>query len=360
MIRAGLWEEDICHTLLEGGNIDEIHQLAEQQSVVGLVAAGIEHVHGIKIPQDVTLQIIGETLHLEQQNTAMNHFIEVLIKKMRNADIYTLLVKGQGIAQCYERPLWRACGDIDLFLSDSNYVKAKDLLMPMASSIDIEGEYNKHLGMTIDAWTVELHGSLSCGLSSRVDGVLAEVKDSVFHGGNVRSWMNGETQVFLPGIDADAIYVFTHFLEHFYKGGLGLRQVCDWCRLLWNYRDSLNQELLKSRIKKAGLMSEWKAFGAFAVDYLGMPAEAMPFYSSDKKWSRKAEMICSFILKVGNMGHNRDMSYYEKYPYFIRKACSMGRRCVDLICHARIFPLDSVKFFPRIMFNGLRSAIRGE
>jgi hypothetical protein len=26
-------------------------------------------------------------------------------------------------------------------------------------------------------------------------------------------------------------------------------------------------------------MSEWKAFAAFAVDYLGMPVEAMPFLS---------------------------------------------------------------------------------
>ena len=47
-------------------------------------------------------------------------------------------------------------------------------------------------------------------------------------------------------------------------------------------------------------------------------------------------------------------------PYLIRKCISMGRRIGDLINHARIFPLDSLRFFPRIMFNGLRSAIRGE
>jgi hypothetical protein len=28
-------------------------------------------------------------------------------------------------------------------------------------------------------------------------------------------------------------------------------------------------------------MSEWKAFGAFAIEYLGMPVEAMPFGKSD-------------------------------------------------------------------------------
>ena len=39
---------------------------------------------------------------------------------------------------------------------------------------------------------------------------------------------------------------------------------------------------------------------------------------------------------------------------------SMFRRIGDLINHARIFPLDSLRFFPNIMFNGLRSAMRGE
>jgi len=46
--------------------------------------------------------------------------------------------------------------------------------------------------------------------------------------------------------------------------------------------------------------------------------------------------------------------------YVVRKAFSMFRRIGDLINHARIFPLDSLRLFPRIMFNGLRSAMRGE
>jgi hypothetical protein len=116
---------------------------------------------------------------------------------------------------------------------------------------------------------------------------------------------------------------------------------------------------LEKRIRKAGLMSEWKAFGAFAVEYLGMPAEAMPFYSDDEKWKRKADMISSFVIEVGNMGHKRDSSYYND-SYFIRKIKSMGRRIGDLIRHARIFPLDSFLFLPTILFKGIKSAAKGE
>ena len=109
-----------------------------------------------------------------------------------------------------------------------------------------------------------------------------------------------------------------------------------------------------------GLVSEWHAFAAFAVDSLGMPAEAMPLYDASDRWSRKARRIRAFILKVGNFGHNRDQSYYSRYPFLVRKAISMGRRCGDLVRHTLIFPLDSLRFFPSIVFNGLRNAARGE
>lgn len=359
LLRAGLWENDA--RLSHFGEIDytEVMRLAEEQSVVGVVTAGIEHVKDEKIPQDISLQLIGETLQLEQQNQAMNNFVGRLVDEMREIGICSLLLKGQGIAQCYERPSWRACGDVDFFLSNDYYERAKKYLLPLASSTENEYAYNHHLGMTIEGWVVELHGSLRNGLSSRVDRVMDEIKNDVFYGGNVRSWLNGKTQVFLLGINLDIIFVFTHCLKHFYKGGLGLRQLCDWSRLLWTYQDKIEVPLLEKRLRKMGLESEWKTFGSFAVEYLGMSKDAMPLYSSDKMWSRKANKICSFIMEVGNFGHNREHGY-AKYPYVIRKASSMGRRCGDLIRHAWIFPLDSFRFFPKIMYDGLRSAARGE
>ena len=57
----------------------------------------------------------------------------------------------------------------------------------------------------------------------------------------------------MPGPDNDVVIVFTHFLHHFFIGGVGLRQICDWCRLLWTYRESLDRGLLESRIRKMGL-----------------------------------------------------------------------------------------------------------
>lgn len=119
------------------------------------------------------------------------------------------------------------------------------------------------------------------GLSKRVDKELEDVLIDTFNNGNVRSWNYDGVQVFMLGVENDAFYVFNHFLGHFYKGGIGLRQICDWCRLLWRHRDTLDNNQLEARIRKAGLQSEWKAFGAFAVEYLGMPIEAVPLLNAN-------------------------------------------------------------------------------
>ena len=70
--------------------------------------------------------------------------------------------------------------------------------------------------------------------------------------------------------------------------------------------------------------------------------------------------IMEFVLMSGNFGHNRDHSYFEKYPYLVRKCVSFGRRVGDLARHTRIFPIDSLRFFPSMLVNGVRSAVRGE
>lgn len=361
LIRGGLWGTEVSLSNCEDIDYSSVMQLAEEQSVVGLVTAGLERVEDVKIPQQWSLQFIGSTLQLEQRNKSMNAFVALLISKMRTAGIYTLLVKGQGIAQCYEKPLWRACGDVDLFLSEDNYAKAKEILVPLATSVEKEYKREKHLGMTIDGWVVELHGRLYCGLSSRIERELDNVLQDTFYGGNVRSWNNNGVQIFQLGVENDVFYVFTHILQHFYKEGVGLRQICDWCRLMWTSRDKIDVQKLKSRLKRAGIMSEWKAFYALASKYLGMPdlVNGFGIMVHDSRYDKKADRIMEFVLKAGNMGHNRDTTYMKR-PYLVRKSISMGRRVSDIWRHAKTFPMDSLRFSFAIMYNGVRSAIRGE
>ena len=268
LVNSGLWGTKVRLANFGELNCPVIYRLAEDQAVVGLVAAGIDHVVDVKIPQEVALSFVGSALQLEQRNAAMNIFIARLIKKLRDNDIYALLVKGQGVAQCYERPLWRACGDVDLLLDETNYKRAKEYFYHLGSNVDEEDIDRRHLAMSIESWIIELHGTLRGSWSKRVDTIIDSIQNGLFKEGTVRVWRNGETDILLPSPDDDVIFVFTHILQHFYVEGIGLRQICDWCRLLYTFRNSLDRDKLENRILLMGLMSEWRVFAALAVDFL--------------------------------------------------------------------------------------------
>ena len=355
LVRAGLWEQEV--QLAPYGEIDfaEVLRFSEEQSVVGLVAAGIEHVTDGRPAKKDVLQFIGRTVQLEQRNQAMNCFIGELMEKMRGAGIYSVLVKGQGVGQCYERPLWRSCGDVDLFFDAENYERAKGFLSPLAVEVEPEEKRKKHLAMTIDPWLVELHGLMPTEISERINAGVERVQSDIFAGGGVRVWKNDGADVPLPSPDNDVIIVFTHFLQHFFVGGVGLRQICDWCRLLWTYRDSIDRGLLERRLKKMGIMSEWKAFGAFAVEYLGLPLSVYRLLLLDDNeklndklkasLSRKARRICRVVLEFGNFGHNKDNSYRSKYYKLEEMSITFFRRFYEYMRFFTIFPMDAMRFF---------------
>ena len=133
----------------------------------------------------------------------------------------------------------------------------------------------------------------------------------------------------MPGIDNDVFFVFTHFIKHLYKEkGVCLRQVCDLCRLIWTYRNDINIQKLESWISKAGVMDEWRAFAELAVNYMGMPVEAMPFYNENINYKRKADKIMDAILDVKEPSRWRAFS-----------------------SNMTIFPVNTICFLSGILFD---------
>lgn len=357
LVKAGLWNQTIELHQFGGLDYDTILQLAEEQSVVGLVTAGLELVRDVKVPQEVLLQFIGSTLQVEQRNKEMNAFIPKLFRKLRSDGVDVVLVKGQGAAQCYEKPLWRASGDVDLLLDTENYEKAKKVLIPIAYDVEAEETWKRHQAMKIMGVEVELHGRMPFGLSEKVDEVIDDVINTV-HGSQfmVNGCLNTDeldwTDVMVPRADEHVFLVFTHFLRHFFIEGVGLRQLCDWCRMLWAYRESLNYELLEERIRKAGLVTEWQAFASLAVDYLGMPMAAMPLY--DSKFNVKGVHFLKRVIKSGNFGYNNDLSYRTKYTGMRYKIVASWRRFVDFASLVPALPVDAPSFYVTYLLDKAR------
>ena len=366
-LRAGLWGEGNSVIRIDGtADWEKIYQLAQEQSVQGLVLQGIEWFKNhndnpnlnVNIPKILLLQWIGDVQVIEQRNKEMNAFVAELIEKLRKNDIYAILVKGQGIAQCYEIPLWRSCGDVDLLLLSEDYRKAFVLFRNEAILTSKDKAKNRerlNAEFQVKDWVLELHGTLHASLSSKMDKVIDSVQHEVFTEEKVRVWKNGEVDVTIPAPNEDIIFVFSHILQHFFFGGIGLRQLCDLCRLLWTYRDSIDQNLLCKRLQKMGVVTEWKVFVALMVEHLGLPAEAAPLYESG--YEMKAERALSYTLEVGNFGHNRDSSYLKEKSSIKRKSNILLHQMKDSLRLAKIFPIDAWLFFFRTVTDGVKNTI---
>ena len=229
--------------------------------------------------------------------------------------------------------------------------KAEKLLVPLANKDSGEEPLTKHHAVMIMGFDIELHGRMPFLLSKRVDRMIDEAIADALKKGGMRVWNNDGTDIYLPDPDNDVILVWTHMLHHFFVEGVGLRQVCDWCRLLWRYRAELDLGLLESRIRKAGLMSEWKAFYNLASRYLGMPDLDSGFMIQDARFNKKADRILKLVLESGNFGHNKDLSYRSKYKGLKYKVVAFGRRLKDFVGFTLIFPVDAPKFFVHYVFR---------
>ena len=106
-------------------------------------------------------------------------------------------------------------------------------------------------------------------------------------------------------------------------------------------------------------MTEWRTFAAYAVNLLGYPEEEMPLFDSSEKWKRKAYRVNDYVMKVGNFGRNRDMSYISRYPYLLRKVMSFMRATGDLFNHFIVFPRTTIAAMRGIVVNGTKAVFEG-
>jgi hypothetical protein len=347
---VGLWGKEIAEGMekdSEGVDWDIVWQMAKEQTIEGLVASAFDYgVLGFTLedimPKDQRKALAKKIYSMEQYNLKMNSFIEEISKQLQAKDIHPVLLKGQGIAQTYLLPLRRKIGDVDLLFNGNDYDKARSLYRDKATKLIDDSVKDRHIALFIGKTILELHGSMHVFLTRKIDACLDELMSNLFSEKRFREWKNEGKIILLPDPQYDVIYVFCHILEHLFRSGVGLRQVCDLCRLLYSYSDEIDPKFVTSWIEKMGLKVEWKAFAALMVDYLGMNPAIIPMYDGSVRYSRKAARVMSFILSTGNMGRNRDESY-KKRSYLVKKSISLWKIISDAERLGRIFPRTAAK-----------------
>ena len=360
LLRSGLWNEVPERAPFAGGtDWESLYRLAYEQTVVPLVTDGVNRLPREFLPNDRPERLdpfLADMMSTAKRNRTLDAFIPKLFNAL--SGIPVVLVKGQSLAQDYPDPERRSPGDIDLLLLPSSYEAAKAVLLPKASTVLEEESAVWHQGMRFHSIEVEIHGSISTLMSRKLDRKLAALLEELFDGRSLPTVTLGGREIPVPDAGFNAVYIFVHFLQHYWSGGVGLRQLVDWMTFVSVHKRDIHPVVLEKRLDDLGLTRLWRVFTGVAQEYLGCPAEKLPLAAAPD--SRKNARIWRYIRRCGNFGKNVDRTR-RKESYLFRKIHSFWRLVVsDRLRHFAVFPKESVRFFIGAFGYGLQRLAKGE
>lgn len=359
LLRSGLWNEVPDRApFASGTDWEALYRLAYAQTVVPLVTDGVNRLPRELLPAEPERldPFLGDLMATAKRNRVLDAFIPKLFRAL--AGIPVVLVKGQALALDYPDPERRQPGDIDLLLLPSSYEAAKAVLLPKATRVEEEAAGIWHQGMHFRSVEVEIHGSISTLMSRKLDRKLAALLEEQFAGRPFPEVTLDGAGIPVPEADFNAVYVFVHFLQHYWSGGVGLRQLVDWMTFVSVHKRDIHPVILENRLQALGLLRLWKVFTGFAQEYLGCPAEKLPLAAAPDP--AKNARIWQYIRRCGNFGKNVDRTRKEE-PYLVRKIHSLWRLVIaDRLRHFPVFPKESVRFFLGAFGYGLQRLAKGE
>lgn len=360
LLRAGLWGRKADPSLfVKDVDWKPIISLAREQTVLLIVADGYLTLPSeLQPPRDMQFKIESFRVRNTQMHLLLEKSISEVCTLMGSNGIPTVLFKGEGLARNYPVPMSRACGDIDLYVGEENLDKAKLLINGYGEVQGEDSESSKHYHCKRNGIDIELH-RIAESLDTPVKDSRYQkwTKSHLIESDTFEKAFIGGCEVNLPPAQFNVLYVFNHFYHHFQTSGVGLRQLCDWARLLHTNAGGYDHTILKNDLKRFGLYSVWKVFAQIAVDYLGLDPSEMPFYPGPA--GRQADMTMDMIFAYGNFGRTelatrkpRPKGYYSGKLHSFRHALKNNFRLFP------IFPMKTITHFIVFTIRGTLVAIK--
>ena len=339
LLRAGLWGS--APQIPENeAQLREVLRLARMQSLLGIIGDEVLKCSrmGLEIPNSLRISLKSFKVSNAMASGNLNAAMKTVFSALAEAGMPPVLLKGAGLALNYPIPALRQCGDVDVLVDEKDYLRSYDVMRPLADRISAEDEIwiDKNYHLFLGDIEVEIHRHADEYPLRRKNRRLQEFAEGHLRRDSV--WCTiGDAEVETPSDTFNAFYVFFHIFRHFMVRGVGLRQVCDWMLFLTGHRDGVDTDALKEVLEDLNLMTAWQDFGAVAVNFLGCPEDAIPFYRADVS-HRRQEKVLKRILTEGNFG--QDASSGRKRPsiYVVAKIHSLYCHVSRFVSLASLYP----------------------
>ena len=288
-----------------------IYEMAKKQSLLGIVFDGIEKMgNAVRMDSDLLMTWVGKSKLIERRNLQLNEAVVKVSEYFQKNGFETCILKGQGNALMYPKPLHRTPGDIDIWVSgkDSNIIRFVHSIAPNEKASYHHIDFPAYKGVS-----VEVHYR-PCYLqnfvrNARLQQFFRERAEEQF-----LHRVDGEFGSFaVPTSHFNVVYQLVHVFGHLFQEGIGLRQILDYYFVvlklhegLTDFSDSLNFAALQWELKNLGLYEFAGAMMFVLHEVLGLEENKMIVPMDEKR----GKMLLEEILASGNFG-----KYDERYGF---------------------------------------------
>ena len=304
----------------------DIFLLLKKHALLGVGFTAVERLHakGVVCPAQLRLQWYALVVQIERKNEQLNGLCKKVTEQYEHDGLSTCILKGQGNILNYPKELGRRrqSGDIDVWATPINNeglrIKDKGIAIAVQTGKN-EVEYVDYHGHKAIREYVRLQYRLK-GMDSHpkacyhhidapdMDGIEVEVHyrptfcRSFIRNRRMQKWFdtlasecmsNRTSEGFaVPTASFNVVYQMAHLFEHYFEGGIGLRQMMDyhftlkaWQKEIMEWKSQQSQGMWSEGLgtpvmSKEEVMSVIRTFGmgkfAGAVMYVLHEVFSMP------------------------------------------------------------------------------------
>ncbi len=286
LLRAGLWSSAVDAPALFPLSADEweaVYGMARRQAVRGIVWHGICQLPDNMMPQEtLLLRWVAEVERIERANRRMAAMQEEILQLFRQNGLSPFVQKGLSVAQYYDTPLLRECGDIDLYFADRRESQ---------EAVALVGQHGVKVTTRPDdsfcySW----------------QGIIVEHHHSLTDIANPLRQSDVKTKEQKDGVTSELVLLMlnAHILKHALGRGIGLRQLCDIARAYHSLRCQISSADYRSLVRKLGLAKWTRMLHSFVTLHLGLQETCLPY--QDERVDSTA--LLNKVLASGNFGQS--------------------------------------------------------
>ena len=312
LLRLSLFNTDVQYdafSMLSDADWLNIRKFAETHGVVAIVFDALDKLKtrgvSVQISMDNLMNWLGQTSYIESVYLQQKDKSNALATLWKENGINTMVFKGFALCSYYPVPSHREFGDFDCYLfgkySEGNKIAEE-------SGYKVNTGWYKHSQICYKGLMAENHNYFTQCRKGKKERELNKELIMELGDGSCLLKLEG-TDLRLPPLHFEGLFMVYHAMAHFLLEGLTLRHICDWSCWMNANQNKIIWNNFYCRCKYYGFDRFVDALTAISVEYLGLEITNKEIVINNTYTSK----ILYNILYENSKLYNKGGKWYSRF-----------------------------------------------